>query len=964
MLTRPSWLYKPVIKAMREFYEEKLHQMEEQVKETESEREQLLLELQKMEESNSCTKDLQERLTIKERHIAGLKMKQKELITLTKVSSRNESEIQRLHKEVTSMKQKKVDMQKLLASERKNHASEIQRLKKEAMQQERETTKWKRISDKKAAEAEKANQVAKARLEQVSQLRSKYKEAERKLRIRTLKRGVMAKAGLDPVIVGRRDSQPRSMASGSVGGRDQNRRFRKSQIDFDAIRDFLDQKVAEVGRKEAIADKLANEWEDHLELVSERAELVGQSENGGTGASMDDVDALDIQIQYKEERIRQLSRRLGKAETDKETKGCSVEAAFLDDIGFTSILGGKTALIDCIIIESVAFISGFSLTSFLFCFLLALENSPLVAAKVAARVLFGMVVRERRRVASLARTASSLDEKALEAEKAVSSKDEAFRSYMEEERRERESMAQSQQEQILSLMAMVQEHHESTAVVHTDAKDMSVHSPQRGSVVDKTTEDIGASDQSVNAKVVVLANERIAAMQNQLHELQGDRQALIAYKQQEAEARSLLSSKEKECEVLRKELNSLRSSLRQIRETISCQNSDEMHFEGGEQSMKVLSERNEVDQTVLGIVMRALHPTRSGYVSVCKRRTQHSGIADDSSGLGPKAFSPRLKRHVELMHTSDSEEDEEVPGWAGDIMVDLALIAEGVVPPSMRDVGPGLGLSTIQEKDGKLTSESVFERLTRPDNFTGVQKQKTVRIRRMKSAPADSIRSAQDERRAMTRLVAENLEKVVIPDEQPRGRASSKKKGSISSDAPGESATGRSDTRSVFDRLLSPSNFTGTQKEKVQHSGPKKHRNGAGIQDTLLDELLKSDDDGSFTNDNFEVTVDEQSRTSKISDYTQQDVFERLQTTTTQSYAVKHNHPPARSLIEHAIPAATTVETEVPDTMITKPMPEIHTDNSEYFRQNVFERLQKTTTKAYAKKTNKGTSKTARGGSL
>ena len=562
---------------MREFYEEKLHQMEVQVKETESEREQLLLELQKMEESNSCTKDLQERLAIKERHIAGLRNKQKELITLTKVSSRNESEIHRLQNEVISMKQKKVDMQKLIASERKNHASEIQRLKKEAMQRERETTKWKRISDKKAAEAEKAKQVAKARLEEVSQLRSKYKEAERKLRIRTLKRGVMEKAGLDPVIVGRRDSQARSMASGSVQGRDLNRRSKNSEIDFDAIRDFLDQKVAEVGRKEAIADKLANEWEDHLELVSRREELVGQSENVGTCASTDDVDALDIQIQYKEERIRQLSRRLGKAEADKETKGRSVEAAFLDDIGFTSILGGKNAHIDCIIMDSSAFHPVFPLTSFLFRFVLMLEISPLVAAKVAARVLFGMVVRECRRVASLARTASSLDEKALEAEKAVSSKDEAFRSYMEEERRERESMAQSQQEQILSLMAMVQEHHESTAIVHTDAETMSVNSPQM-------TEDTVASDQSVNTKVIVLANERITAMQNQLHELQSNQQALIAYKEQEAEARSLLSLKEKECDVIRKELNSLHSSLRQIRETVSRQNDDEVHFEGGEQT--------------------------------------------------------------------------------------------------------------------------------------------------------------------------------------------------------------------------------------------------------------------------------------------------------------------------------------------------------------------------------------------
>ena len=111
------------------------------------------------------------------------------------------------------MKQKKVELQKLVTSERKSHAAEIQRLKKQTMQQEREATKWKRVSDRKAMEAEKAQQVAKARLDQVGQLRTKYKEAERKLRVRVMKRGVMEKDGLDPVIVGRRDSKQQRMAS-------------------------------------------------------------------------------------------------------------------------------------------------------------------------------------------------------------------------------------------------------------------------------------------------------------------------------------------------------------------------------------------------------------------------------------------------------------------------------------------------------------------------------------------------------------------------------------------------------------------------------------------------------------------------------------------------------------------------------------------------------------------------------
>lgn len=318
---------------MREFYENKLSEMEEQVRERESEREDLVLELQKMEESNSCTQDLQDRLKDKERHIAGLRKKQRELVSLTKVSSRNESEIGRLRSDVVTMKQKKVELQKLVTSERKSHAAEIQRLKKQAMQREREATKWKRVSDRKTMEAEKARQVAKARLDQVGQLRSKYKEAERKLRVRVVKRGVMEKAGLDPVIVGRRDSKQRKLVTGPSRARGKPG---KPTIDYDAVRGFLDQKIAEVGRKEAIADKLANEWEDHLELVSKREAAVGSSRG-----SKEAVEAIDVQIQYKEDRIRQLAQRLGKVENGNETNDQLTNATFLEESGFSLIVGGK-----------------------------------------------------------------------------------------------------------------------------------------------------------------------------------------------------------------------------------------------------------------------------------------------------------------------------------------------------------------------------------------------------------------------------------------------------------------------------------------------------------------------------------------------------------------------------------------------------------------------------------------------
>ena len=635
-----------------------------------------------------------------------------------------------------------------------------------------------------------------------------------------------------------------------------------------------------------------------MQLVSQRDASLQSS-----GASKEAIEALDVQIQYKEERIRQLAQRLGKVERDKSNADQLDDAAFLVDTGFTSIVG---------------------------------EQSPVVAAKVAARVLFGMVVRERRRVASLARTASSLDEKAVEAEKSASAKDLAFRSYMEEERRERETLAQGQQEQILSLMAMVQEQE---IAASQDEEDIS--SPLNAMEALNRGKGAEEKESKLNAKLMILANERISALQNQLHELQAECKALEAYKEKEEEAQALLSSKEEETEELRKQLHLLRSSLRQIREAVAMQTIVEDE-----------EEDDELSQNVLGIVMDALHPSRSEH----PRKSPSLKIGSPSPRR-PKSFTPRLKRHVELMHTSDSEEDGEIPEWAGDIMMDLAIIAEDKIPPSLRNIDASPATTTSPGNERKTKSGSVFDRLTNPDSFTGVQKQKTTRPKRTKAKSVDTARSGQEERLAVSRAVTESLEKVVVPEEKPRLSTSAKELFKNEAPARVSSCDKSEDSRSVFDRLVSPSNYTGTQKERAQTSGKDKEteKNVDKGPDVLLDELLGSDTETverlSFSGDSDDVA--EQLHRHKVSEYTQQDVFERLQRTTTQSYAVKHSHPPIRSPMEYN-PVIHTAEIQVEHEETEISPTESTVDHSEYYRQNVFERLQKTTTQAYAKKTKSG----------
>lgn len=322
---------------MREFYEEKLQEMEIQVKERELERENLLVELKSMEETNSCTRDLQRRLERKEESLAVLRRKQNELASLTKVSSRNESEINRLRNDVVSMKHKKVELQKQVMIDRKAHKTEILKLKKEATQSDRETSKWKKISDKKSSEAENSQRIAKSRLEQVGQLKAKYKEAGKRLRMNTFKRGVMRKAGLDPVLMGRRES---SKQQNAVHKKCNGNKSGGAAIDVGAMRDYLDAIVADVGRREFIADKLAIAWEERIELTCNKEELVEETGERPSESFQEDADALDVQIEFKTNRIRQLTKQLGKRSL-ATTKMDQSPILFLHERGFKSLCKGK-----------------------------------------------------------------------------------------------------------------------------------------------------------------------------------------------------------------------------------------------------------------------------------------------------------------------------------------------------------------------------------------------------------------------------------------------------------------------------------------------------------------------------------------------------------------------------------------------------------------------------------------------
>jgi hypothetical protein len=136
--------------SMRTFYEDKLREMENTLLEKEAEARKLSNEIQKLDVGNTKSKELSEKLKQKQLQLDKLRKKQAELHRLTNVASRNENKIQKLRNEVKEMKQKKVDLQKQMTLERKNHMVQVKKFKKESIQKDQQLNKVKREVSKKS----------------------------------------------------------------------------------------------------------------------------------------------------------------------------------------------------------------------------------------------------------------------------------------------------------------------------------------------------------------------------------------------------------------------------------------------------------------------------------------------------------------------------------------------------------------------------------------------------------------------------------------------------------------------------------------------------------------------------------------------------------------------------------------------------------------------------------------------
>jgi len=828
---------------MKEFYEGKLKEMEETLAERVSERDQLLQDLENATgRTTRSSERLKAKLQEKEEQIAALKRMQENFRKQTiaaKQKAADKGNLIQLQNDVKLMKRRKADMQKELASEKRNHAKDVNMLNKVVMQKDREISKIQRASNRHEMDAQKAKQVSKTRLEELAHLKKTLKSYKRS-------------AGLDPVLVGRRQSSRNANQNAVSAPKGEC----ASSVDADLLRDFFDQKVAHVVRKEALVDKLAKEWEEYFELNTRLNELSQEPESD---ESLEALQTLEVQLQFQNDKIRKLAKRLGttglsSSETAHDDPALSKKGdSFLFDEEFSGLCSGST---------------------------------PEHSRSTASKVLFGMIVRERRRVAALAKTASSLDERLHAAEKNVEASEAALRSYIDEHHQEVVELTQAHQDHILSLMDMVK--------VEADGAS-------------------GPSEEKFQKKLLVLANERVALLEDELTELRAEKSDMEEFTAKLEEMKGLLESKTEECENLEEARNVLRTVLRQLR--------DEAAKYRGAQS----DGGDDLGTSVVRMVDEYLHPASPLRLSP-DRNTP--GRSTSRTSRGSTIRSPRLKKHIELMHSSDSdsgpEDDEEeagVPAWSNNIMADLALIAEGKVPKSLQS--PKILDEASQLEWSSLASTSAIRPTDSRTNTSATGGRK-------KSAAAQS-------------------------DEQ------------LSIDTgEGDGVPSENDPhiyQSVFDRLGSPSHFTGTQKERFHDHEAKRSQSAEEAASRVLHNILDDKEDEPV-NGSESHTSSEKPTSSSRSDYVKQNVFDRLQKTTTLAAAVRQNetlHNDSRQSGDNlprispnsAAPDNTAHAAAKPEPKnATVPAPREKKPQTKQ-SQNVFERLSKTTTEAYAKKTNR-----------
>lgn len=452
-------------------------------------------------------------------------------------------------------------------------------------------------------------------------------------------------------------------------------------------------------------------------------------------------------------------------------------------------------------------------------------------------------------------------------------------------------------------------------------------------------------------------------LEGQLAEKRSENATIHDYEIQITELNNLSASRAEECEILKQSENDLRTALREVRDVTSGHAS---------------AVNDDILRSIVQIVDSALYSKSKK----SKETSFFSESLSQPSNQNRLFLSPRFKKHIELMHSSDSEySDDDIYEKSIDIaassslMADLALIAKGKIPPSLRssNMETTLSLSTDQhvlqagsfvqstepntdpncERTERYTSskqmyQSVFDRLGSPSQFTGTQKEKFHDSKAKRDRSSEDAGAESDHR---SNLFTDSVQLQDLRSSNAVDRAGYAK-------------------QNVFDRLQkTTTHATAIRQSETLHvdSRPSNDGKSSGViissQDVNATRNNQDENKRSPTEDDHFVEHIYSGESRSAIDraaYTKQNVFDRLQKTTTLAAAVRQNetlHPDSRVSTDHKhLISPLSVDSEtlpVKKSEGKRSFTANRSENNDSTNQNVFERLNKTTTRAYAKKSNR-----------
>mmetsp|Transcript_9181 Transcript_9181/g.22885 ORF Transcript_9181/g.22885 Transcript_9181/m.22885 type:complete len:1480 (+) Transcript_9181:632-5071(+) len=663
---------------MRQFYEGKLAQMKERVNQKQIEHNKMAGELEELEGQKEKSakqidrqRELERRLASKEAELSTLRQKQRELSQLSKLKQTLEDQQQRLLCEVTGMKRQKVDVVKKMDAERKRWMQQIASTQREIQGMRKAARKDAQTIQRLDVARQQAEGTARRHMEEVASLR----KAKRTLGAKHL--NARASKGYDVNIEGKRYVR---------------RAVRKASMS-EEHGERMDREVLEVKRLEQRKQRLEEEHQSLQERTDIRAVLTipeqGRAELDGSAGLGNDAEATLQELEEQLTNVRtELQFKEGRVKEMTELKEPKEEDQLIKIQETTNTLPQAHTWI-------------------------RLLFNTLVSMKRTARQRKGQiqVMQEKLRAAQ-----DEAEQTKVVLEQSKFDHDE----HMMEVTRQHDMILTSLLEQTHLRRYMETQTGNSTEILRTSGG-----------------QPLQESEERLQRELVRVTGERDSNLRSQISQMQRNHTTLC---QQYAELLRILEGernahrdKVDDNAYLNMELRNAKRKMAVLKEQLLAVQEGAHMAAASEKAKKLPPPKGAAAATVHsgGTLTSSMSPRLIPAVTPISGTMVRAEQAAEEVVLGLE--EDRLARDPSLVFAADTLEA---------IMADCEIISEGKLPPSMQQQQrrpPSVRDAAVQdartdERQEARPNSSIFDRLSNPDNFTGVQKHKTFRFNKKGAA--------------------------------------------------------------------------------------------------------------------------------------------------------------------------------------------------------------------------------------